>query len=192
MPGLRSRQFAPLNSKRKSHGPWRTIRIRTDDGVLEFERSELVAMIPGAGRERDYWSLKLSLGLSGQAGNTNQLSLNAQAKLARETSLTRARFDYVGNMATQDSEISANNHRGTIALDVFLTRRFFLVVPVVEAFQDEFQNIELRLTPAVGLGYNILYGKEYKWQWDSLPATREPSSCPSPTGTTSKAICLFS
>jgi len=141
-----------------------TIRIRTDDGVLEFERSELVAMIPGAGRELDYWSLKLGIGLSGQAGNTNQLSLNALVKVARETSLTRARLDYTGNVATQQGDISANNHRGTLGLDVFLTRRFFLVVPVVEAFQDEFQNIALRLTPAVGLGYNILYGNEYKWQ----------------------------
>ena len=102
--------------------------------------------------------------MSGQAGNTNQLSLNALVKVARETSLTRARLDYTGNVATQQGDISANNHRGTLGLDVFLTRRFFLVVPVVEAFQDEFQNIALRLTPAVGLGYNILYGNEYKWQ----------------------------
>ena len=29
------------------------IRIRTDGGVLEFDRSELVAMIPGTGRELD-------------------------------------------------------------------------------------------------------------------------------------------
>ena len=120
------------------------IRIRTDDGVLEFDRSELVAMIPGTGRELDYWSLRLGLGLSGQSGNTSQLSLNALVKLTRETSLTRARLDYTGNVATQQGDLSANNHRGTIGLDVFLSRRFFLVVPVVEAFQDEFQNIELR------------------------------------------------
>ena len=140
------------------------IRIRTDGGVLEFEKADLVAMIPGTGRELDYWSFELSLGVSGQAGNTNQLSLSAQSKLRRETSLTRARFDYTGNVATQEGDISANTHRGTIGLDVFLTRRFFLVLPVIEAFQDEFQNIKLRFTPAVGLGYNIIYGKEYRWR----------------------------
>jgi hypothetical protein len=140
------------------------IRIRTVDGEVEFERSEFVGMIKGAGRELDYWSLKLSLGLSGQAGNTSQLLLNALIKIARETPLTRQRLDYTGNVATQDREISANTHRGTLGLDVFLTRRFFIVVPAVEAFQDEFQNIELRITPAVGLGYRILNEKKYEWQ----------------------------
>jgi hypothetical protein len=140
------------------------IRIRTEEGVEEFDKSQLVAMIPGSGRELDYWSLKLSIGMSGQAGNTDQLSLNTQFHLARGTSLTRARLDYVGNIATQSAEISANNHRATVGFDVFLTRRLFIVVPVIEAFQDQFQNIELRITPALGVGYNIFYGPRYKWQ----------------------------
>jgi hypothetical protein len=141
-----------------------TIRIRSGDEIKQFERSDFVSMIYGSGRELDYWSLSMTVGLSGQAGNTDQLSLNSQLNIARETAFTRATLDYTGNIATQSSEISANNHRAVVAFDYYLSRRLYLVVPSIEAFQDEFQNIELRLTPAVGLGYNIIDRAKTRWQ----------------------------
>ncbi|MBW2272517.1 MAG: DUF481 domain-containing protein [Deltaproteobacteria bacterium] len=141
-----------------------TIRIRSGDEIQEFERSEFVSMIRGSGRELDYWSLRVGLGLSGQAGNTEQLSLNTQLKLARETALTIGSLDYTGNVATQRNELSANNHRAVGRFNVYLTRRLYLIVPSIEAFQDEFQNIELRVTPAAGFGYNIIDRKKSRWQ----------------------------
>jgi len=136
-----------------------TIRVGTGDQVQEFKRSDLVSMVRGSGRELDYWSLNLSLGLSGQTGNTEQLTLNTSFDLVRETALTKTSLSYTGNVATQDSDISANNHRAVAAFNYYLTGRFFLVVPTIEAFQDEFQNIQLRLTPAAGLGYIVVDGR---------------------------------
>jgi hypothetical protein len=92
------------------------------------------------------------------------LNLNTSLKIVRETPLTKIGLSYTGNVATQESEISANNHRAIAGFSAYLTNRFFLVVPSVEAFQDEFQNIQLRLTPAAGLGYNIIVRRRTRWQ----------------------------
>lgn len=140
------------------------IRIRVGDEVRQFKRKDFVSMIRGTGRELDYWSLNASLGLSGQAGNTDQLSFNGTLDVARETALTRGKLSYTGNVATQENDISANNHRANFEYDVYLTGRLYLVVPSVEVFQDEFQNIALRLTPGVGFGYDIIWSRKVKWQ----------------------------
>jgi hypothetical protein len=140
------------------------IRIGVGDEVQQFARKDFVSMIPGTGRELDYWSLNVSLGLSGQAGNTNQLSFNTGFNLRRETALTRGTLGYTGNVATQDSAVTANNHRATAEFDVYLTRRFYLIVPGIEVFQDEFQNIALRLTPEVGVGYQVIWTRKVQWE----------------------------
>jgi putative salt-induced outer membrane protein YdiY len=141
-----------------------TIRIRSGDQIQEFERSEFVSMTRGSGKELNYWSLRMGLGLSGQSGNTEQLSLNAQLRIARETALTVGLLKYNGNIATQQNELSANNHRAVAAYNIYLTHRLYLIVPSVEVFSDEFQNIALRLTPALGLGYNIVDRKTIRLQ----------------------------
>jgi len=140
------------------------IRIRAADEVQEFERSELVSMVPGAGRERDYWSGKLSMGLSGQAGNTNQLSFNTSLWVARKTTFFETSLLYTGNMATQQNEISANAHRATTGANFYITRTLFLNVPRIEFQEDEFQNIDWRVTPSAGVGYDLILKKKFKWQ----------------------------
>jgi len=45
-----------------------------------------------------------------------------------------------------------------------LTRQFFIDVPRLEYFQDEFQNIRWRVTPSAGVGYDLIWEKKIKWQ----------------------------
>jgi len=47
------------------------LRLRTAEGVLTFPRAEIVGMVSGEQRERNYWSGTVSVGLSLQRGNTN-------------------------------------------------------------------------------------------------------------------------
>ena len=140
------------------------IRIRVGEEIQEFQRSELVSRIAGGGRERDYWSGNLSIGLSGQTGNTNQVNVNTSFSVARETTFRRASLSYTGNLATQQSDISANNHRATAGTNFYITRRFFINAPSIEIFQDEFQNIAWRVTPSAGVGYDVIWQKKVKWE----------------------------
>lgn len=140
------------------------IRIRSGEEVHELRRKDLVYVVPGSGREIDNWALSLSLGLSGQAGNTEQISLNTSLTLMRATALSISRLKYTGNLATQAGDLSANNHRASLMQQWYLSQKIFLIAPTFEVFQDEFQNIELRLTPALGAGYNLIENRIIEWK----------------------------
>jgi hypothetical protein len=139
------------------------LRIDTGEGIQEFPQKALVDYIEGELRERNFWSGGVSLGLSARSGNTNQSDLTGSASIKRETPLTRTSADYVGAFASTEGSETANNHRLSGGFDVYLTRRLFLSVPFVEFFNDRFSNIDLRVTPGVGVGYDILVRPKIKW-----------------------------
>ncbi|HEM46399.1 MAG TPA: DUF481 domain-containing protein, partial [Alphaproteobacteria bacterium] len=132
------------------------IRIRTPEGIRSFTRDEIVGMVPGLPREANYWRGKISLGLSLQRGNTNTVELTGLGDVTRETALTRANAKYNGTISSVGAVTTANNHRVTGQGDIFVTRRFYVTVVYLEYFTDEFQNVDLRLTPAVGIGYDLV------------------------------------
>jgi len=52
-----------------------------------------------------------------------------------------------------DGDENVNNHTFKGKHDLFLSPRLFVTPLALEVFRDRFQNIELRATPAAGLGY---------------------------------------
>lgn len=142
------------------------MRIDTGEGIREFPQDALVDYIEGELRERNYWSGGLSLGLTARSGNTNQNDLTASASLERETPLTRTSASYVGTLASNEGSETANNHRLNGDFNLYMTRRLYLTIPFVEFFNDRFSNIDLRVTPGAGVGYDILEWP--KVTWDAL------------------------
>jgi hypothetical protein len=140
------------------------IIIQTDQGLVEFARGDLVGMVAGAPTEWNYWSGEGTIGFSLRSGNTEQADLSLFARLTRETALTRFDNRYTGSIASQDNATSANNHRFRSTFDVYLTRRFFLTVPSFEFYTAEFQNIDIQITPAVLIGYDVLANKWVTWE----------------------------
>jgi hypothetical protein len=139
------------------------VRVWTDAGTVEFDRKELVNIVEGAGRERDLWSSKVSLGVAVRQGNTDQADFSGTAGLTRESALTRWSVDYTGVISSVNEERNANNHRATTTFDVFVTRRFYVTVPFFEYFTDEFQNIESRFTPGAAVGYELMRRLWIEW-----------------------------
>jgi hypothetical protein len=135
------------------------IIIQTDQGLVEFPRGDLVGMVAGAPTEWNYWSGEATIGFTLRTGNTEQVDLSLFARLTRETALTRFDNRYTGSIASQDNETSANNHRFRSTFDVYLTRRFFLTVPSFEFYTAQFQNIDVQITPAVLVGYDVMANK---------------------------------
>jgi hypothetical protein len=102
--------------------------------------------------------------LTVRSGNTEQADLGLFARLTRETSLTRFNNQYAGSLASDSTGTTANSHRMTNTFDVYLTRRFFITLMSFELFADEFLNIDIRLTPAVLLGYDVMANKWVTWE----------------------------
>ena len=137
---------------------------------LVYPRDQLQSLTPGGSKERNYWSGKGSFGLTLRSGNTRQVEYNAQAHLQRRTPATRLSLDYIGNVSSVESVESANNHRVNGEFDLWLSRRFYLVVPSAEYYKDPFQNLAHRLTLGVGIGYDLIDRPNLNWNITTGPA----------------------
>ena len=159
-----------------------------------YPRSELQSIAPGGSRERDYWSGKISAGLTLHSGNTKSVDYNAQASLQRRTPATRLKFDYLGNLSRADGAENANNHRVNAEFDFWLSRRFYAILPQAEYFKDPFQNLAHRLTLGGGAGYDLLDRPNLEWNISAGPAYQQTwfnSVQPGETTTKGQAALTF-
>lgn len=143
------------------------------EDTVSHPREDVFGLVPGVPKEANFWSGKVSLGLTLRSGNTEQVEYNARATLVRRTPSTRLQFDYLGNFSETDGVEIANNHRGTLNFDVFMSRKLFLRVPFVEYYRDPFQNIAGRLTAGLGVGYDLynrFNSSKVEWNITAGPA----------------------
>jgi putative salt-induced outer membrane protein YdiY len=139
------------------------ITIRTGEEVQTFDRADLISIVAGRPRERNYWSGDLGFGLTARSGNSNQSDLSLNGSLMREDALTRSRATYLGSVSEVEGSQTANNHRATLKFDIFLSRRWYVTPLSFTAFKDKFQNIEWRLLPALGVGYHLVDRGNLSW-----------------------------
>jgi hypothetical protein len=131
------------------------VLIETTEGVETYPRIELLSIVEGEPRERNFWSTRLSFGFSGTAGNTNQGQLNAHWDLARADQRTRTELSYDGSFGYANSEQTVNRHLGRALLKLFISRRWFFVPATADFLNDKFQNLKFKTTPAAGAGIHI-------------------------------------
>jgi putative salt-induced outer membrane protein YdiY len=134
-----------------------------------YARDQLQGFTPGGGKERNYWSGNVSLGLNLRGGNTESVDYNASANLQRRTPGTRFSLNYIGNVSSVDSVDSANNHRVNSEFNLWISRRLYLVLPFAEYYRDPFQNLESRYTLGVGLGYDLIDRPKLEWNITAGP-----------------------
>ena len=137
--------------------------IETADGVVSYPRDQLLAILEGEQRERNWWSTRLSVGFSANAGNTNQGQLNIHWDLARTDPRTRSAIGYDGNFAYSNGEQNVGRHLGTVDVTVFYSKRLFFAPATAEFLNDRFQNLKLRATPAAGVGVHLFDTKKVAW-----------------------------
>ena len=134
------------------------ISVNGEDRVLK--RADLMSIVPAGESERDRWDGKMSLGLAFRRGNTNQTDLTYQSYVRRMDALTRVRLDVNGAIGEVEGEQTVNNHRSTLKLDLFASPRFYITPLSVVLYHDEFQNIDIQITPSAGVGYYALRKKK--------------------------------
>jgi hypothetical protein len=136
----------------------------------EFERSQLVAIAPGAPRETNYWSGKLSFGLNFTRGNTEQTQWSTTANIKRRTSATRFVTDFLGNFTETEGVETIENQRLNTYFDIFKTRKYFFRPFFGEYYRDPFINIKNRVTVGAGMGYHIIDTSKTEWDVAGGPA----------------------
>jgi len=137
--------------------------IETSEGVVSVPRSELISILEGDPRERNWWSTRLSAGFSATAGNTNQGQLNLYWDLVRADPRTRSLISYDGTFGYANEEQTVNRHVGNFEVRLFISKRFFFVPSAAGFLNDRFTNLKFRATPAAGAGVHLFDTKKVEW-----------------------------
>lgn len=148
---------------------------------LTMSRGALLSIIPDGETEWDVWAGEFSLSLTARSGNTEQVDTTVYAGLTREDADTRFSTTYNGSFSEVQGTETANTQRSNTRFDLYISERLFVTPLGFEYFRDPFQNIASRVTPNIGLGYQVLNTSDLRleiapllgWQrrrFESVPA----------------------
>jgi hypothetical protein len=140
--------------------------VGTAAGSQQFARSELLSIIKGGQRESDYWYGTGHLSLVVRSGNTDQADLRTIVRINRGGPLARLQFAYNGNFGLVENEQNINNHNGSVKVDAFISNRWYLTPFAIDIFNDKFQNIELRVSPSMGVGVTAIESRSVTWDFE--------------------------
>jgi putative salt-induced outer membrane protein YdiY len=140
-----------------------SISIVTDNGKQQFDRKDLLVIVPGNLSESNYWDGTLSLGISGKAGNVNQKDISLYALLRRRTLENRFVTTYNGAYGTVEGEDTVDNHRLNSRFDLFLGRQLYVTPLTIDYYRNLFTNIDHQLTPAAQVGYHLVDDSKVNW-----------------------------
>ena len=143
------------------------IIVETDEGTKTFPRSELESIVAGGEREKDWWSMKLRFGLTLNKGNTDQLTYDINFNTRREDKMTLLDLNYNTSFGRTGGVQNVNRHLGEEDFKVFLSSRWFVTPLFGQLFNDRFQNIRFRATPAAGAGIHIIDVPKAKWDFQT-------------------------
>ncbi len=141
--------------------------VETDEGTKTFPRSELESIVSGGEREKDWWSMKLGFGLTLNKGNTDQLTYDIKFNVRREDRMTLLDLNYNTTFGRTGGVQNVNRHLGEEDFKVFLSSRWFVVPLFGQLFNDRFQNIQFRATPAAGAGVTIIDVPNVTWDFQT-------------------------
>lgn len=142
------------------------IIVETADGVVSMPRDEILGVVDGGRRERDFWYMSLGAGFSGTMGNSSQGSLNGDFELGRADHRSVAELTYDGTVSYADREETANRHIGTVDFRIYITQRYYVAPITGEFFNDRFANIRLRANPAVAGGLHVFDTANVEWDFE--------------------------
>jgi putative salt-induced outer membrane protein YdiY len=145
------------------------IVVETEAGVENRPRDTLWAIVEGGGRELDYWSTMLDIGLSANRGNSNQVDFNLGWRIVREDKRTLTELAYGLNMGKADGEQTVSRHIAAFLNQVWVSELFFVQPIVGQLLSDRFQDIRFRAQPAVAAGVRFLDTPNVWWNVSTGP-----------------------
>jgi len=132
-----------------------------------YPLSELLSITSSSDDRKELWDGKISLGIDVNTGNVNQLDYLASARIERRTPFTRFRSDltytYSKSTVSDEGKVITDTGRLTSYLDWFYSSKIFFRVFDYEYFTDLQQNIDVRNTIGLSVGYHIVKNKRIQW-----------------------------
>jgi hypothetical protein len=130
--------------------------IRSKDEQIAYEKETERYRRPGP---LDLWAGFVDLGFARAQGNAKTTSMNLSANANRITKRDKTSVYFTSiydqNSTSSKSVVTANARRGGISYNIDIAPQLF-AFSSVDMETDEFQSLDLRISPAGGLGYHII------------------------------------
>ena len=139
------------------------IRINIENGTVDLPSEELLSIIEGDPRERNFWSMNLNFGYTQRKGNTNQTDITTRLFIKREGTRSRLTVDLRQDFSEVQGDETANNQKNETKVDLFISRKFYITAIGYEYYSDKFQNIDSRNTAGAGIGYFFFRQSRIDW-----------------------------
>jgi hypothetical protein len=137
--------------------------VTADGEQTTYAREQLRSIIPGEQTEMNFWSGRLSLGANLRRGNQNQDDFSMYFSLQRRSPGTRGKLDYNGAYGTVEDVKTVDNQRLLLTYDIYVSKALYVRPLSLELYRDEFQNIDYRVKPSAGLGYDLIDRGSLEW-----------------------------
>ena len=128
-----------------------------------YAKEDVISITAGDKLEKSLWAVKYTLGVDVRSGNSKQEDITNNLKVQRRSVSNRLVFDYITNYSEVEDIETVNNHRATGSWDIFLSDALFLRPISAELTKDPFQNIEVKYSTSVGVGYQIVDTSVVEW-----------------------------
>ncbi|UUO06565.1 DUF481 domain-containing protein [Blastopirellula sp. J2-11] len=102
------------------------------------------------------WDSSFELGINGQTGNTDSLSLRSGGKIKREGAATKTLVDIIYARTSNDGKRTQNNSLFNAKIEwPFVNKRWHVYAKNGMEY-DEFKDFDLRLWISAGMGYEVV------------------------------------
>jgi len=148
-----------------TEGPNGTITVKAEPmkGTIEVPIDSITALNPLVQAPVIYVGT-LTGGYSQATGNSHLRTASLLGDLVARSEQLRLTINGRYIYGDNDGELTARNARGTIKMDFFITKRFFMYASSYFE-KDTFQDLKLRTALSSGPGYNFIEKGDYSGQW---------------------------
>ncbi len=121
----------------------------------------------------DIWDIKVDLGVSLSAGNSDQVEWNARLNAKRKTVDSRLLLDFFAVRSKTNDIETENNGSLSATYDIFYTEKVFFRPLLLTVNKDPFKNIESEYTLGAGAGYYFINTPKIEWDISVGPSYRK-------------------
>ena len=148
-----------------TEGPNGTITVKAEPmkGAIEVPIDSITALNPTV-QDPVIYVGNLTGGYSQATGNSHLRNASLLGDLVARSEQLRLTINGRYIYGDNENELSARNARGTIKMDFFITKRFFMYASSYFE-KDTFQDLKLRTALSIGPGYNFIEKGDYASPW---------------------------
>jgi len=140
-----------------------TVKAEPMKGAIEVPIDSITALNPIV-QDPVIYVGNLTGGYSQATGNSHLRNASLLGDLVARSEQLRLTINGRYIYGDNDGELAARNARGTIKMDFFITKRFFMYASSYFE-KDTFQDLKLRTALSTGPGYNFIEKGDYSGRW---------------------------